>query len=124
LRENSPRAKTEGPVEAIPRELRTYQTSSGACPFEDWLEGMRDAKGRAVIQVRLDRLEQGNFGDCKPVGEGVMELRVDFGPGYRVYLAEDGPRIVLLLAGGDKSTQSRNIKAAKMYWNDYKERRR
>jgi putative addiction module killer protein len=85
---------------------------------------MRDAKGRAVIQVRLDRLEQGNFGDCKPVGEGVMELRVDFGPGYRVYLAEDGPRIVLLLAGGDKSTQSRNIKAAKMYWNDYKERRR
>jgi putative addiction module killer protein len=111
-------------VEAIPRELRTYQTSSGACPFEDWLEGMRDAKGRAVIQVRLDRLEQGNFGDCKPVGEGVMELRVDFGPGYRVYLAEDGPRIVLLLAGGDKSTQSRNIKAAKMYWNDYKERRR
>lgn len=53
-----------------------------------------------------------------------MELRVDFGPGYRVYLAEDGPRIVLLLAGGDKSTQSRNIKAAKMYWNDYKERRR
>jgi putative addiction module killer protein len=85
---------------------------------------MRDAKGRAVIQVRLDRLEQGNFGDCKPVGEGVMELRVDFGPGYRVYLAEDGPRIVLLLAGGDKSTQSRNIKAAKMYWNDYKERSR
>jgi putative addiction module killer protein len=99
-----------------------YETPSGACPFEDWLEALRDAKGRAQIQVRLDRLEQGNLGDCKPVGEGVRELRIDFGPGYRVYLAEDGPRIVLLLAGGDKSTQPKNIKTAKTFLQDYKGR--
>lgn len=112
----------EDSVDAIPRELRIYQTVAGICPFEDWLEGLRDAKGRAVIQVRLDRLEQGNPGDCKPVGEGVLELRVDFGPGYRVYFAEDGSAIVLLLVGGDKGTQSKNIKNAKRYWKDYRER--
>jgi putative addiction module killer protein len=82
-------------VEANPRELRIYETSSGACPFEDWLDALRDAKGRARIRVRLDRIEQGNLGDCKSVGEGVRELRVDIGPGYRVYFAEDGPVIVL-----------------------------
>lgn len=109
-------------MEANPRELRVYETAAGNCPFEDWLEGLRDAKGRAVIQVRLDRLGQGNFGDCKPVGEGVSELRIDFGPGYRVYFAEDGSRIVLLLIGGDKSTQAKDIKAAKKYWNEYQGR--
>lgn len=75
--------------------------------------------GRARIQVRLDRLEQGNFGDSKSVGEGVRELRIDVGPGYRVHLAEDGPRIVLLLIGGDKTTQARDIQTAKRYWKDY-----
>jgi putative addiction module killer protein len=75
-------------------------------------------KGVPGFQVRLDRLEQGNFGDCKPVGEGVLELRVEFSPGYRVYFAENGPRIVLLLIGGDKSSQATNIKTAKNYWLD------
>ena len=91
-------------VEVRPRELRICETLSGACPFEAWLERLRDARGRARIQVRLDRIEQGNLGDCKPVGDGVSELRIDFGPGYRVYLAEDGPVVVLLLMGGDKSS--------------------
>ena len=109
-------------MEAIPRELRVYETAAGKCPFDDWLEGLRDAKGRAVIQVRLDRLERGNSGDCKAVGEGVLELRIDFGPGYRVYFAEDGARIVLLLIGGDKSTQQKDIKTAKKYWNEYQGR--
>ncbi len=85
-----------------PRELRIYETPSGMCPFEDWLDGLRDAMSRARIRVRLDRIEQGNLGDCKSVGEGVMELRIDFGPGFRVYFAEDGPLIILLLIGGDK----------------------
>lgn len=109
-------------MEAIPRELRLYETATGACPFEDWLEALRDARGRAQIQVRLDRLEQGNLGDCRPVGDGVKELRIDFGPGYGVYFAEDGPRIVLLLAGGDKSTQNKDIKAAKKYWKEFQGR--
>lgn len=105
--------------EASPRELRIYQTSSGACSFEDWLDALRDARGRARIQERLDRIEQGNFGDCKSVGGGVRELRIDIGPDYRVYFAEDGPVIVLLLLGGEKSTQSKDIEIAKNYWTDY-----
>jgi putative addiction module killer protein len=108
-------------VKVGPRELRIYETSSGECPFEDWLDGFRDAVGRARIQVRLDRIEQGNLGDNKSVGGGVRELRIDFGPGYRVYFAEDGPVIVLLLIGGDKSTQTKDIKTAMKYWNEYRE---
>jgi putative addiction module killer protein len=109
-------------VEANSRELRIYESSPGTAPFEIWLEELRDAKGRGVIQVRIDRLETGNFGDCDRVGEGVRELRIDFGPGYRVYFAEDGPKIILLLVGGDKKTQTRDIKTAKKYWQQYKER--
>jgi len=108
-------------VEVSPRELRVYETGSGACPFEDWLDGLRDAMGRARIRVRLDRLEQGNLGDCKSLGEGVRELRIDCGSGYRVYFAEDGPVIVLLLIGGDKGTQAKDIRTARKYWNDYQE---
>ncbi len=108
-------------MDARPRELKVYESPSGTAPFDDWLESLRDVKNRARIQVRLDRLEQGNFGDCKPVGEGVLELRLDFGPGYRVYFAEDGPTIVLLLIGGDKSTQDKDIKTARNYWREYKE---
>ena len=106
-------------MEANPRELRSYQTPSGKIPFQEWLSNLRDSKGRALIKVRVDRLECGNFGDCKPVGEGVLELRIKFGPGYRVYFAEDGPKIILLLIGGDKSTQAKDIKTAKGYWHDY-----
>ena len=79
-------------------------------------------KGRACIRTRLDRVALGNLGDCEPVGEGVSELRIAFGPGYRVYFAQDGDTIVLLLCGGDKSTQVKDIKRAKEYWADYKER--
>ena len=77
--------------------------------------------GRARIRVRLDRLEQGNLGDCKSLGDGVSELRIDCGPGYRLYFAEDGPVIVLLLIGGDKGTQAKDIKTAKQYWSEYQE---
>jgi putative addiction module killer protein len=107
-------------VEAQPRELRVYETPSGTVPFDDWLNGLRDAKGRARIQVRLDRLENGNFGDCDPVGEGVFELRMDFGPGYRAYFAEENATIVLLLIGGDKKTQVKDIKTAKSYWRQHR----
>jgi putative addiction module killer protein len=68
----------------------------------------------------MDRLEKGNFGNCKPVGEGVLELKINFGPGYRLYFAEDGPNIIVLLIGGDKSTQSKDIKSAQNYWEHYK----
>lgn len=80
--------------------------------FVHWLDGLRDIRARARILVRIERLAAGNPGDVKAVGEGVSELRIDYGPGYRVYYKKQGQKIVILLAGGDKSTQPKDIKAA------------
>lgn len=80
--------------------------------FDQWFSGLKDTKGRFRIQARIDRAELGNFGDCEPVGEGVSEMRIHFGPGYRVYFAQRGTLIVFLLIGGDKSSQAKDIKAA------------
>jgi len=80
--------------------------------YARWLDGLRDIHARARIQVRVERLAAGNAGDVKPVGEGVSELRIDYGPGYRVYFTKRGRELVILLAGGDKNTQATDIKAA------------
>lgn len=80
--------------------------------FMEWFSGLRDKQAMRRIQARIDRAEDGNFGDCEPVGEGVSEMRVHYGPGYRVYFTQRGMEIVILLAGGDKSTQARDIMAA------------
>ena len=80
--------------------------------FAQWLDGLRDMKARARVHARLDRMAEGNPGDVKPVGEGVSELRIDFGPGYRVYFKSRGHEIIILLAGGDKKTQANDIKVA------------
>jgi putative addiction module killer protein len=80
--------------------------------FDDWLRGLSDARAKAKIAARIDRLAAGNPGDAKPVGSGVSELRVDYGPGYRVYFARHGRALIILLAGGDKRTQARDIRAA------------
>lgn len=87
-------------------EIRKTET------FAKWLDGLDDIRARARILVRIERLAAGNPGDVKPVGEGVSELRIDYGPGYRVYYKKQGRSVVILLAGGDKRTQSRNIKTA------------
>jgi len=87
-------------------ELRKTET------FAKWLDGLEDIHARARILVRIERLAAGNPGDVKPVGEGVSELRIDYGPGYRVYYKKQGRSLVILLAGGDKRTQSRNVKTA------------
>lgn len=104
------------------RELREHLTEMGHNPFREWLYSLRDLQARARIRVRLNRVRLGNLGDCKPVGEGVMELRLDFGQGYRVYLGQDGDVLVILLCGGDKRTQARDIVTAKEYWQSYKRR--
>ena len=80
--------------------------------FDTWFVGLTDKQAARRVQVRIDRAEGGNFGDCEPVGEGVSEMRIHYGPGYRVYFAQRGMEVVILLAGGDKSTQSRDIKTA------------
>ncbi len=80
--------------------------------FAQWLDGLRDLQARARVQARLERLARGNLGDVEPVGEGVSELRINYGPGYRVYFKKRGRELIILLAGGDKSTQAKDITAA------------
>ena len=103
-------------------EVRRYQRLDGEVPLTDWLAGMRDALARAKLEIRFRRVSLGIFGDIKPVGEGVLELREDIGPGYRVYLVRHGTTLVILLCGGDKRTQNADIKRAKEYWSDWKRR--
>ncbi|MEN8219448.1 MAG: type II toxin-antitoxin system RelE/ParE family toxin [Pseudomonadota bacterium] len=101
-------------------QIEFYETKNGKIPFSIWLKSLNDGKkARARIRVRIDRLKRGHFGDSKSVGEGVYELRIDYGPGYRVYFGKVGLTIVLLLCGGDKSTQQVDIRKAKTYWHDY-----
>ena len=104
---------------ATPKRVIVYADENGVEPFTDWLYGLRDIMGRKRILARIVRLEQGNYGDCEPVGEGVCELRMFFGPGYRVYFGEDENHIVILLCGGDKGSQSLDIKEAKACWAEY-----
>lgn len=106
-------------MEPRPRELVEYLTESGRSPFAEWLDGLRDRQGRAIIRKRLNRLRLGSLGDVRPVGGGIMELKIHFGPGYRVYFAEDGETLVVLLCGGDKSSQADDIRKASEYWVDY-----
>lgn len=89
--------------------------------FSDWLRALRDVRGKAKILVRIERLAKGNPGDVQSVGEGVSELRINYGPGYRVYYVQRGQRFILLLAGGDKSTQQRDIVQAKRLSAEYEE---
>ncbi|HEX4046230.1 MAG TPA: type II toxin-antitoxin system RelE/ParE family toxin [Elusimicrobiota bacterium] len=104
------------------RTRKVYQTAFGFSPFERRLEGLRDAVGYAKILVRLERAEHGNSGDHRSVGAGVIELRIHYGPGYRLYLGQNGEEIIVLLLAGDKSTQMRDVKRAHEYWRDYKRR--
>lgn len=90
--------------------------------FEEWLAKLKDDQAEARVEARINRLAHGNFGDCKPVGEGVWELRVNYGPGYRVYYAMIGRACVLLLCAGDKRKQTGEIAQAKKYLRDYKQR--
>lgn len=106
----------------IKKELAIYVTSNGNKPFVEWLESLKDKKIRFRIKERLDRVILGNLGDHKPIGKGVSELRFNFGSGYRIYYGEDEDTIILLLSGGDKSTQSKDIKKAQQYWQDYVKR--
>jgi putative addiction module killer protein len=103
-------------------EIRHYLTKSGKNLVGKWLDSLKDEKTEARVVARIARLAAGNFGDCKPLSDGVWELRIDWGPGYRIYYAMPGRACVLLLCGGDKRRQSADIRQAVEYWNDYRQR--
>src|SRR5487761_358451 len=105
-------------------EIRHYISHAGKDVFDDWLSQLADARAQAKIVSRINRLAVGNFGDCKRLRQGLCELRIDWGPGYRVYYATFGRVCVLLLCGGDKRKQSSDIDRAFGYLKDYKERTR
>ena len=100
-----------------------YVAEDGTDYFDEWLQN-QDTEIRARVQTRIDRIELGNFGDHKGVGKGVSELRIDFGPGYRVYYGLDGEKLVILLVGGTKKRQAHDIEMAQAYWKAYQQEKR
>jgi putative addiction module killer protein len=101
-------------------QIRYHITDNGDKPVIQWLDGLRDRVARANIALRIARLELNLFGDTRSVGDGIWELKIDLGPGYRVYYAQSGKDMVLLLCGGDKRNQKRDIRTAKEYWQEWK----
>ena len=102
------------------REVFHYLDNRQKDVFQEWLDNLKDVRGRAIILKRIDRIEEGLFGDHRYVGEGVWELRIDFGPGYRIYYGEENLTVVLLLLGGDKTSQKKDISLAHTFWADYR----
>lgn len=105
-------------TDARPRRIVHYETEDGRDPFDAWVRSLRGTPAQTKVLIRIDRAEEGNLGDHAAVGEGVSEMRIHWGPGPRIYYGEDGDDLVLL-TGGDKSTQDKNIATAKEYWRDY-----
>ena len=101
------------------RKVRHY-FFNGKDLFQEWLCGLKDLSAKVAIVKRIGRVMEGNFGDRRYVGEGVWELRVHYGPGYRIYYGEDGPRVILLICGGDKGAQQKGISRAIELWAGYK----
>lgn len=99
--------------------INEYIDANGKVPYSAWLSSLKDKKARAIVIARVDRMEIGNFGNSKALGDGVLELRIDYGSGYRVYYAREDTSVYLLLCGGDKSSQHKDIELAKRYWIDY-----
>jgi putative addiction module killer protein len=104
-------------------EIREYLAEDGLSPYARWFDRLNSAAAMKVVTA-IHRMEQGNFSNVKGVGAGVYEYRISFGPGYRIYFGKDGDRLVILLAGGSKKRQDADIKAAQVYWRDYKRRKR
>ena len=104
---------------AQPKEIELYITPEGKIPFSDWLDSLKSKRIKAEVNRRLERATAGNFGDHKSVGEDVYEIRITYGPGYRIYYATVDNKIILLLCAGEKDTQAADVKKAKKYWRDY-----
>jgi putative addiction module killer protein len=111
------------PVESFPYTLSYYLTETGEKPFKAWLDGLKDIMARQKVRIRLDRVRLGILGKNRSVGAGVYELKIDYGPGYRLYYGLDKKTVVLLLLGGDKASQKKDITQARAYWEDHKRRK-
>lgn len=105
-------------------EIRRYRNAAGGEPFTEWLTKLADRQARARVLARIERLEAGNFGDVKFLRDGVSELRIDWGPGYRVYFGRDGRTVIVLVCGGDKRKQDADIKRAVDLWQEYVNRKK
>ena len=103
----------------IEREIKKLELQNGLVPYDDWFDSLHDKKLEAAVDVRLARVRTGNFGDAKSVGAGVFELRIALGPGLRVYYGLQGRQVVVLLGGGDKRSQSRDIRRAQQLWEQF-----
>ncbi len=102
------------------KKIRLYVTPSEKIPFEEWLSDLKDRRGRVLIRLRIDRLRMGNPGKYRSLGDDLYELKIDYSPGYRVYYGEKGDSVVLLLCGGHKGSQSKDIQKARKYWKAYR----
>ena len=107
-------------MEVNPREIEIYTTADGRQPFAEWIDSLRDSIAQDRIKIRIARVRRGNLGNYRSVGLGVSELKIDYGPGYRIYFGQLGSTIVVLLCGGDKSSQEKDILTAQAYWSDYR----
>lgn len=107
-------------MQSTPKEVIVYETPEGECPYDEWLKSLRDRTAADKITLRIRRVEQGNLGNYRSVGKGVCELKIDYGAGYRIYFGLIGNTIVILLCGGDKSTQDKDIIKAQEYWEEYR----
>lgn len=103
-------------------EIAHYLTPEDRDVYQEWLDSLADRHAKARVMTRVERLRQGNYGGCRPLENGVWELKIDWGPGYRIYYAQVGQKLVLLLLGGDKRKQATDIKAAVAYWRDWQRR--
>ena len=110
-------------MEARERRVLSYRAAGGRFPYREWRGSLSDEDTEIAADVRITRLSAGNLGDSRPIGGGAFESRIDFGPGYRIYYGVDGDEVILL-CGGDKSTQGADILRAKEYWKDYKRQNR
>ncbi len=106
-------------MEPILRELRLFENENGHSPFLKWLDSIKNLTVKSLIRKRLNRVRLGNLGNTRSLGDKIYELKIDSGPGYRIYFGTDGSRIIVLLIGGDKSSQNRDIQKAKLFWKDY-----
>jgi putative addiction module killer protein len=109
-------------VEAVPFEVEIYETETGRVPFSEWLTSLKDTQAAARILLRIDRAKQGNLGDHKLISDSMFEFRIDTGAGYRVYFGRVSHQIIVILWGGDKGSQQRDIEKAQQYWMDYRSR--